>query len=587
MSNTTITDSLVRVASLDELKKKEVIVAHPGDRPVAVWIHDGKVSAVDNRCPHLGFPLHKGTVTDGMLTCHWHHARFDLCSGCTFDLWADDVPAYDVEVRGGDVYIGSRPRVDDRHDYYMRRLTDGMHQNIGLIQGKSLIALLKSGAKHRDIVKQVALFGVENRDAWAMGLTILGAMSNLVPYLSDETAYLALYQGTRRTAGDCAGQAPHRERYPLDTDELDGETLLRWLRYWTLVRHRDGAERTLLTAIDNGASIEQLAELLFTAATDRPYANAGHVVDFINKAFEMLELIGTEHAARVLPSLVSQLVSARGGEESNPWRHPIDLIPHLEEVDKQLPGWLAEGESKSWSDEALLVQAVLGDDPLVIIDALKEAILAGAKPEQLARAVTYAAAMRIARFGVSNEFSDWDTAHHTFSYCNALHQAIKRCPAPAVVRGIFHGAISVYLDRFLNIPAAKLPGERGNLDHLPTDSDELLKAFLDLLDQRADVNDAAKLVARYLRLNHSTGPLFDTLTRGAVREDADFHTMQIIEVGIRQYHEWPAGSEQAEHILVAVARYLAAHCPTRRAQLQTATVALRLHRGDKIYEEDE
>jgi hypothetical protein len=91
-------------------------------------------------------------------------------------------------------------------------------------------------------------------------------------------------------------------------------------------------------------------------------------------------------------------------------------------------------------------------------------------------------------------------------------------------------------------------------------------------------------VARYLRQGHPVGPLFDTLTRAVVREDANFHTFQVVEAGIRQYQEW-GGGEEGEHILVAVARYLAAHAPTQRAQLQTAEVALRLHRGEALYEE--
>ncbi len=53
----------------------------------------------------MGFPLDRGSVEDGILTCHWHHARFDLASGCTFDLWADDVPTCPVEVRGGEVWV--------------------------------------------------------------------------------------------------------------------------------------------------------------------------------------------------------------------------------------------------------------------------------------------------------------------------------------------------------------------------------------------------------------------------------------------------------------------------------------------------
>src|SRR6476620_812945 len=91
-SSTKHTDDFVRVATLKELKTAGMVVVRGARCPLLV-IHDGgKVFALDNRCPHLGFPLHRGSVEDGILTCHWHHARFDLASGCTFDLWAEDIP---------------------------------------------------------------------------------------------------------------------------------------------------------------------------------------------------------------------------------------------------------------------------------------------------------------------------------------------------------------------------------------------------------------------------------------------------------------------------------------------------------------
>ena len=68
------------------------------------------IFAVDNRCPHMGFPLDRGTVKDCILTCHWHHARFDLHSGGAFDPWADDVRAFPVKVEGGDIWIDLAPR---------------------------------------------------------------------------------------------------------------------------------------------------------------------------------------------------------------------------------------------------------------------------------------------------------------------------------------------------------------------------------------------------------------------------------------------------------------------------------------------
>src|SRR5499433_2645911 len=95
----------VRASSLEELKAKGRLVVHGPHRPILV-VHDkGHVFALDNRCPHMGFPLDRGSVEDGTLTCHWHHARFDLASGCTFDLWADDVPTCPTEVRDGEVWV--------------------------------------------------------------------------------------------------------------------------------------------------------------------------------------------------------------------------------------------------------------------------------------------------------------------------------------------------------------------------------------------------------------------------------------------------------------------------------------------------
>ena len=38
----------------------------------------------------------RGTLKNGVLTCHWHQARFDAYSGCAFDVWADDIPGHEA-----------------------------------------------------------------------------------------------------------------------------------------------------------------------------------------------------------------------------------------------------------------------------------------------------------------------------------------------------------------------------------------------------------------------------------------------------------------------------------------------------------
>jgi nitrite reductase/ring-hydroxylating ferredoxin subunit len=103
----TVSAKFIRAGTIEELKSKGRLVVHGSHRPILIVEERDRVYALDNRCPHMGFPLDRGSIEDGILTCHWHHARFDLASGCTFDLWADDVPTCAVELRGDDV--GSRP----------------------------------------------------------------------------------------------------------------------------------------------------------------------------------------------------------------------------------------------------------------------------------------------------------------------------------------------------------------------------------------------------------------------------------------------------------------------------------------------
>jgi len=584
-----IGEEFIRVCPLAELAAKRMVVAHGPCGPLLVVHEKGRVFALDNRCPHMGFPLHRGSVEKGILTCHWHHARFDLASGGTFDPWADDVPTAPVEVRDGVVWVGARPGYADGAQHWRNRLREGLEQNIPLVLAKAVLGLGADGVADREIVREAALFGTRARDDWSGGLTILTALANLLPALPEEERYLALYQGLRHVAEDCAGVPARRSRQPLPADAAhDVATLGRWLRDWIRVRHRDGAERTLLTAISGGAVQGEVALLLLEAVSDRYFADGGHALDFINKGFELLDHIGWEHAATVLPTLVGPLVEARGAEESDSWRHPVDLIPLCEAAFVELPALLAKGAARrgSWSEHRALADALLGDDPAAIVEALKAALREGARGADLGRALAYAAALRVARFGTANEHSDWDTAHHAFTYCNATHQLLKRVAVdtPDALRGIFHGAMRLWLIRFLNVPPARLP-EEDALDDLPSDAAQIRDAFLSALDRQGAVKEAARLVARALALGRPGDALVTTFARAMLREDAGFHTFQMLEAGVRQWREW-GDTLEGRRILVAVARWLAAHSPTPRAQLQTADVARRLARGQNVYEDE-
>lgn len=589
----TLTSEFVRACSLDDLKAKGRFVVHGRHPPILLVYDNGRVFALDNRCPHMGFPLERGSVADGILTCHWHHARFDLASGCTFDLWADDVPTCPVEIREpSEVWVMPVFGHPDPADHWRRRLQEGLAHSLDLVIAKAVRGQLASSVPASEIIRQVALFGLQNRDGWGIGLTILTAFGNLLPMLPEEEAYLALFHGARRVAADCAGQPPRRDRAPL-ASRPDLAVLKRWLRHWTRVRHREAAERTLLTAIAAGASPAALADLLVTAATDRVYADGGHLLDFINKACECLDLIGWEHAAAVLPSVVGQMVSAQGAEEATAWRHPIDLVALCEEAAQEIRGVApSTDDGAPWSEHVGLAEAPLGDDPSAILEALKTAIRAGASPVDLSRSLAYAAALRVAQFGTANEHSDWETAHHVFSYSNAVHQVLKRIAAGSplpndtaeAARGILHGAMAVYLSRYLNVPPAHLPDESDpRLDGFPQSPQEIRAALLDAFDRQRQVDAVGCLVARHLALGHPPDDLIVTLAHALLREDVGFHACQMLEAGAHQFGEW-ADTRQGGHILIGVSRYLAAHSPTERAAFQTADIARRLLHGSELHQ---
>ena len=579
-----------RAGSLDELRAKGRIVMHGHHRPILVIYDRGRVVALDNRCPHMGFPLERGSVEDGILTCHWHHARFAVESGCTFDLWADDVPVYLVEVRDGEVWVKTEFAHADPARHWEQRLADGLAHDLSLVIAKAVQGQLAAEVPRADIVRQVALFGARNRDGWGVGLTILTALANLLPVLPEEEAYLALFHGGRHVAADCDGAVPRRERAALG-GRPDAAVLKRWLGRWAAVRHREAAERTMLTAITAGLSPPVLAELLLAAETERAFADSGHSLDFINKAFECLDLIGWEHATAVLPTVVGQMAAARGAEESTAWRQPVDLVALCDEAARQAPELVAANRDNGWSDHVALTRELLGDDPVRIMDMLKAAIRAGASPADLGQSLAYGAALRVARFGNANEHADWEAAHHVFTYANAVHQLLKRIGTVSAdgrvtaVRGILHGAMALYLTRYLNVPPTSIPGDGGEqLDDLPTDVETICATLLDAFNRQQQVDEAARLVARHLTLGHSSEALIATLARAVLREDAGFHAYQMLEAGVRQFMVW-GDTDAGRHILVAVARYLAAHSPTQRAALQTADIARRLMRGGELHQE--
>ena len=585
MSNRDLT--YIAACSLKDLQKMGQLLTQVAGHTLVIIEHEDQVYALDNRCPHMGFPLNKGSVQDGILTCLWHNARFDLCSGGTFDLFADDVRIYPTKVEKGQVWVDPRPQRDEIA-YQKARLQDGLEQNIRLVMAKSLISLLDQEVPAAELLKIGGLFGAQQRQAgWRDGLTIMTAMGNLLPYLDKNDQALALYHGMLHVANNVSGQEPHFDLAPLPKDDLDLQRLKAWLRQFAELRDRDGVERLILTALQKGTKDQELADMLFAAVTDHYYLDTGHSIDFINKAFELLDIIGWETASQILPSLVPGITASVRMEERSAWRHPIDLVAILGPIFEQLcSGALIKDVHHKNPLSAAAFEALLGrllsDDPQDIALSLAEALQAGAGLSDIALVVSYASALRVARFHTANEFGDWISVLHGLTSANATYQLLKRSPSLSGARAIWHSAMHLYLNRFFNQPAARLP-QKETQTIQAQDQATLLQDLHQLTDQRQQVEEAAKVTYAYLAADYSPQDLIAVLAKILLREDGEFHAYQMLEAGVQLYHEMaPLYPEQAPYALVAVARYLAGHAPTDRATTQTYRIAQRLHAGEAL-----
>ncbi len=581
----------VDVGSLDDLKEKGCLTGKLGSHPVCVFWHEEHAFAIDDRCPHLGFPLHRGTVENGIITCHWHHARFDLCTGGTLDPFADDARAYPVDIAGGRVVVSAEVQPFDK-DRTLRRLEEGLEDGLSLVIAKAVLAHGEAGEPVADLVSAGACFGSRFREqGFGPGLTVLCAMANVLDCLEEADRPLALVHGLSFLSGDTRGRPPRFALAPLSGPSTPPvERLGSWYRRFIESRSGDAAERVLASAISSGAPLAALSRMMGAAATDHLFLDEGHILDFTNKAFELVGHLGPASAALILPTLVHETAGATRHEEEGAWRHPYDLAGLCDAAASELPGVLdragwdglaprgaaAESFEKGGGPSDLAWRIVEGE-PQPIVEAILDAIGKGASAEQLGRAVALAAALRITRFHVQNDHGDWNVVHHGFTTANALHQMLVRAPSALLLRGLVQLALKVYLDRFLNVPAARLPEDvAGDLGDLPA-----------CWDVEGMVDEAGRIAYGFLRGGGKREELLAQLGGGLLAEDAGFHWFQTYEAAARQAAGWPRGSEEEALILAGTARFLAAHTPTRRELSQTVRIATRLRRGEALYEEAE
>ena len=146
---------------------------------VALFNVDGRIYATNNQCPHMGYPLTRGTVRHGVVTCDWHGRSFDLEGGGCFMTGCDDLETFPVELREGEVWIALTNREYKRKDKHLRLLWEGLLRSDEWTIAKA-IALLQDGGVSDNEIAQVCLRHLGRHVTTEGGPEAGGKLSSLV-----------------------------------------------------------------------------------------------------------------------------------------------------------------------------------------------------------------------------------------------------------------------------------------------------------------------------------------------------------------------------------------------------------------------
>ena len=448
---TTQTDDWIAAASIDDLPVGGRKLFRHYDKRIALFRTDRAVYAVDNRCPHQGYGLLQGDIRNETLTCAWHNWKFELDEGGVCSFGGEAVRSYPVDVRGGQVFVDV---TDPAAEVIAPQLFESLIEAIGDVDvgriARDTMRLRQIGTPLAEVVKEGVNYGAPRMEyGWNHSMATLTDCLNLASLFEGELQALPVVQGMS-VISQTEVRRPFRPRpEPVDPVETYASVEEALAAYPLLVddEQNEDAEALLRGLIATGVAPDRIRHALLSAITDH-FLGYGHPMIYAQKAFEMLDTIGWEHADTVLSPLVPNMVLSTR----------YDRLPYMtkflkawEAADPDLGGYLARQNGVAF-DEAEFLRQVLDGDQSHAFSALDRALAQGVSVRKILDATSRAASRRFLRFDIDLDADDtnewgWLDVTHNMTYLDALRWAWTVDPSPEVLRGVYHAVWFVNFTR--------------------------------------------------------------------------------------------------------------------------------------------
>ena len=360
--------SWVKAAPLSRLAEKPAVIKHP-PRQISVFKVDDRVFAIDNRCPHEGYPLAAGTVdADCVLTCNWHNWKFRLEDGQCL-VGGDHVRSYPTRVEDGYAWVDvTSPPIEELRAEVLRGLRTAFDDRDSGRICREIARLHYQKIDPLDAVRE-ALRWAHDRFEYGTRHSMAAAADWLVladEFGSDlEPRLVCLAEAVDHLAWDALrhGEYPFPDR----SEPFEASRFVAAIEAEQVV----DAEAMVVGGLGAGLHWADMEEAFATAALAH-YNSFGHSIIYVSKTPSLLDALGPEVEPYVLLPLVRHLANATRE----------DLIPEFKQYRPVLEGLTETGVSDNGSDLrvpfpistrgalAWVNENISGHTPLRMYDAL-------------------------------------------------------------------------------------------------------------------------------------------------------------------------------------------------------------------------
>ncbi|MXY48597.1 MAG: Rieske (2Fe-2S) protein [Gemmatimonadetes bacterium] len=526
----------IRVGSLADVPPGESRAVKISEgRSVALFNVDGRIHATDNQCPHMGFPLTRGVVKDGVLTCDWHGRSFDLEGGGCFNYECDDLETFPVDIRGDELWVQAGDATYRRRDQHLQLLWEGLLSGDSWTISKATALLLSGGVSEHDIV-QLVLRHLGRHVASEQGA---GGGGDIVSLLVSGLEVGRRYDGEDRLmalslAGRAAsGRASERLEVitlppPVSWDQIDG-----WVRMFSRNMQDFRIERCLHTARENGQE-EHIFKLLFECAVAPYFLGFARNVANLGDLARVVDTFGWGEASELVCNLGAKMVG-RGRDE--PERFHRDAVRLLEGLAPELESRDYGANTRTDYDENAFVDALLSVDVERAFEAVAKTLREGVAIERLITTFVLLAADRMARTPV-NVDAGWGSLSTEYNLAASLRHVLVYGGPAAAAKGLFHAAWQIFDNRWINIPSRALdeplPDHASDAPDGVSASERIVHAIKSL-----DIHGVGDQVVGYLNSGFDGSELLREIGRAILWDDTNMELLPTLRV---TFNEWEGTS---------------------------------------------